>query len=392
MQSLDRSIETLLMCGVLPLWAAAGFGDWLCHRMQRLELTAGWPEALLHAAMLAVLAPATVAVLLLEVTAPVLVWLLCACVVHELLFWCDLAYASRRRVIGPAEQWIHCVQFAMPWAGLVALALLHRDQVAALIGATGAPAADWSWRTKDLPLSSAYVLSAIAACSLLVGWPFAEELWRCWRARQTRLHNEQAASAEASRLPGQVDGGRGGRRFFNHRMEFDMANETKLGAPNRDPITGAPGAHPVGTGLGAAIGGAAAGAAAGTVAGPAGSLAGAAVGAVLGGWAGKVVAEQVDPTAEEAYWRDNYQARPYAAEGRYEDYGPAYRYGVNAYRSFPNRSFDAMEPELSRHWPDSSEGSTLDWDRARHATRDAWERLSNSVERAIPGDSDKDGR
>ena len=31
--------------------------------------------------------------------------------------------------------------------------------------------------------------------------------------------------------------------------------ERRKGEPNRDPITGAPGAHPVGTGLGAAAGG-----------------------------------------------------------------------------------------------------------------------------------------
>ena len=37
---------------------------------------------------------------------------------------------------------------------------------------------------------------------------------------------------------------------------------------HRDPITGAPGAHPVGTGVGALLGGAAAGAATGTIAGP----------------------------------------------------------------------------------------------------------------------------
>jgi hypothetical protein len=171
-----------------------------------------------------------------------------------------------------------------------------------------------------------------------------------------------------------------------------MANETKQGSLNLDPISGAPGAHPVGTGVGAAVGGAATGAAVGTVAGPLGTLAGAAVGAVLGGWAGKAVAEGIDPTVEDAYWRDNYLSRPYAAEGRYEDFGPAYRYGVNAYRSFPDRSFDSMEPELSRHWSASSDGSTLEWEKAKHATRDAWDRLSNSVERAIPGDSDKDGR
>ena len=45
------------------------------------------------------------------------------------------------------------------------------------------------------------------------------------------------------------------------------------GEPNRDPITGAPGAHPVGTGLGA-TGGALAGAAAGSLAGPVGTVVG----------------------------------------------------------------------------------------------------------------------
>ena len=55
---------------------------------------------------------------------------------------------------------------------------------------------------------------------------------------------------------------------------------------NRDPITGAPGAHPVGTGVGAASGGVA-GAAVGTVVGgPVGAVVGAAVGAIAGGLAG----------------------------------------------------------------------------------------------------------
>jgi len=34
----------------------------------------------------------------------------------------------------------------------------------------------------------------------------------------------------------------------------------------------------------------------------------------------------------------------------------------------------------------------LGWDQGRHATRDAYERVSNTIERAIPGDSDRDGR
>jgi outer membrane lipoprotein SlyB len=69
---------------------------------------------------------------------------------------------------------------------------------------------------------------------------------------------------------------------------------------HRDPISGAPGAHPVGTGLGAALGGAAAGAVAGGIVGPVGTAVVAAVGAVIGGLAGKDFAETIDPTREDA--------------------------------------------------------------------------------------------
>jgi len=162
---------------------------------------------------------------------------------------------------------------------------------------------------------------------------------------------------------------------------------------NRDPITGAAGAHPVGTGLGAVAGGIAAGAAAGTVVGPVGTAIGAAVGAVVGGLAGKGVAEMIDPTAEDAYWRDNYATRPYVpAEATYDDFGPAYRYGVDSYEKHPGRSFDDIEDDLGRDWNTARGTSRLEWDRAKSATRDSWQRVSDTIERAVPGDSDHDGK
>ena len=172
----------------------------------------------------------------------------------------------------------------------------------------------------------------------------------------------------------------------------DLDDDRGLDA-NREPITGAPGSHPVGTGIGAAIGGAAAGAATGTVAGPVGTVIGAAIGAVAGGLAGKGIAEAIDPSAEDAYWRENYSRRPYVDAGLgYEEFGPAYGFGVDAYRRYPGRRYEDIEPDLSREWDSVRGGSNLTWDRARHATRDAWDRVSNTVERAIPGDSDRDGR
>lgn len=174
-----------------------------------------------------------------------------------------------------------------------------------------------------------------------------------------------------------------------------MANDVKLEEQraNRDPITGAPGAHPVGTGIGAAAGGIAAGAAVGTMAGPVGTVIGAAVGAIAGGLAGKGIAEIIDPTVEEAYWRDAYTARPYVGDGAsFDDYGPAYRYGVESYPVYYGRAYDDVEADLERGWDRARGTSRLEWDRAKHATRDSWERLADTAERALPGDADRDGK
>jgi hypothetical protein len=156
---------------------------------------------------------------------------------------------------------------------------------------------------------------------------------------------------------------------------------------NRDPITKEPGAHPLGVGLGAAAGGAAAGAAAGAVAGPVGAVVGAAAGAIAGGYAGKAAAEAIDPTAEEAYWRETYRTRPYYdASVNYDEFKPAYQYGWESRARYRDKNFDEVEPDLERDWKTRSK-SRLGWDKAKHAARDAW----NHVERVIPGDSDRDG-
>lgn len=158
--------------------------------------------------------------------------------------------------------------------------------------------------------------------------------------------------------------------------------------------------RPAATGLGALVGGAvggvaggaAAGAAVGGVTGPVGAAIGAVVGAVAGALAGKGIANDVDPVAEDTYWRDNHSDRPYANGLDYDEYRPAYGYGVDAFTRFPDRTFDEVEPELARDWDSRRGSSSLEWDRAKHATRDAWQRVSDTVERAIPGDSDRDGK
>jgi phage tail tape-measure protein len=158
---------------------------------------------------------------------------------------------------------------------------------------------------------------------------------------------------------------------------------------NPDPITGAPGAHPLGAGIGAAAGGAAAGAGAGAVAGPVGAVAGAVIGGVVGGLAGKGVAEKIDPTAEDAYWREEYPNRDYYDEQvDYDTVAPAYRHGWESRARYADRTWGEVEPELQRTWESTPSSRDLAWERARQASRDAWDR----VERAMPGDADNDGR
>lgn len=157
---------------------------------------------------------------------------------------------------------------------------------------------------------------------------------------------------------------------------------------NRDPISGAPGAHPVGTGIGA-TGGALAGAAVGSVGGPVGAAVGGAIGAVAGGLGGKAAGEAVNPTVEDAYWRENHtDERYYNDQYKYDDYSPAYRLGYENRAKYGDRTWEQAEPELQADWKRTKGESRLEWNDAKQATRAAWHR----VERAIPGDADGDGR
>jgi len=144
---------------------------------------------------------------------------------------------------------------------------------------------------------------------------------------------------------------------------------------------------------GGVAGGALAGAAVGGLTGPAGAAIGAAVGAVAGALGGKAIADMINPAAERDYWKKNYSSRPYATSSSvYDDYAPAYQLGYKRYPEYHGRSFDEVEPEFRRHWDAERGSSRLAWEDAKHATRDAFERARDSVERAIPGDSDGDGR
>lgn len=152
------------------------------------------------------------------------------------------------------------------------------------------------------------------------------------------------------------------------------------GDTNRDPMTGEPGAHPVGVGTGAAGGGIAGAVIGAAVGGPIGAGVGAVVGAVSGGLAGKSAAEAFNPTAEHAYWRVEFRTRPYFTPGStYEEYGPAYQYGWESYASHKGKTFDDVEAQLGRDWESHRGQSKLSWNRAKGAMHDAWQRAEKSA-------------
>lgn len=153
--------------------------------------------------------------------------------------------------------------------------------------------------------------------------------------------------------------------------------------PNDPNVRDPEHAHELGGTLGMTVGGvaggiaagAAAGAAIGGAAGPIGAIAGAAVGGALGGTAGESIAREINPTAEEAYWEEHFRERSYVrGNADYETYRPAYRYGVEAYRTNPDQRFEDLEPSLRNNW---GADSGLEWNDAREASRDAFTRLAS---------------
>ena len=146
--------------------------------------------------------------------------------------------------------------------------------------------------------------------------------------------------------------------------------------------------HNIGSGTGA-MAGAVTGAAIGSAAGPAGSAVGAVVGGIIGAKAGDSIAEAVNPTGYTDHFRKEYTTAPYYISGsEWRDYEPAYKYGYDTYGQYRGRSFDEVESDLERNWDKTRANSRLAWTDARQAVRDGW----HYIERAVPGDADRDGR
>jgi hypothetical protein len=137
--------------------------------------------------------------------------------------------------------------------------------------------------------------------------------------------------------------------------------ETEL--RNEDPLTGAPGAHPAAAGTGAILGG------------PVGAAAGASMvaGAVAGGLIGKMTGEAIDPTIEDAYWRERHPFETHAEGRPYEEFEPAYRSGYEGFSRHGGEKFSDVEADIQKDY--ESHKATVPWDKARPASAAAWRRV-----------------
>jgi hypothetical protein len=81
---------------------------------------------------------------------------------------------------------------------------------------------------------------------------------------------------------------------------------------------------------------------------------------------------------EDTYWRTNYRSRPYASSNDYDYYRPGYRYGYESASRYQNRSWDEIEPELSRGWSTYEHRGTSTWEQVKSAVRDAWDRVTGN--------------
>lgn len=196
---MDESFAWLALVGVLyPAWLLAGFGDWLAHRLQHIEYSAGLRETLLHGAMLLEIGTAILAVLFLDFTSAVFLLCLLCCLAHELTVWVDLRYAESTRGIPPPEQWVHSFQIVLPWVAFGLVTLIHADSLVAWFA--GVP--DWRLDWRDPPFGVTTWSLVIGGALLFVVLPFSDELRRALRAQ--RLSSGAATARRTRPTPPQT--------------------------------------------------------------------------------------------------------------------------------------------------------------------------------------------
>jgi hypothetical protein len=177
---IERAIRAYLLAVVLPLWMASGSLDYVLHRRSKIEANAGAYESTLHLAGISMSALPVLGGLFLEVDAGVLLAMLAGYAAHAGMTIWDVAYASTKREIVPAEQHVHGMLEFLPFAALSLVLVAHPRQALALVG-RGSEAPRFAFERKRVPLPARAVGATLAAFTAFVAIPYVEELVRCYR-------------------------------------------------------------------------------------------------------------------------------------------------------------------------------------------------------------------
>jgi len=182
----EEITQNVLIYFVLPVWLAAGFADYLCHRAAHIESTSGAKESLLHFLQFGEMAVAVLTAMFLQINALVLLTMLVCFVLHEATALWDVRYASATREVTPVEQHVHSFLEMMPLMGLVLIAALHWGQFLALFG-LGNETARFDVAIRSGPPSWIYVGIILILVLLFEILPYLEELVRGLRANDGAL-------------------------------------------------------------------------------------------------------------------------------------------------------------------------------------------------------------
>jgi hypothetical protein len=180
---LSDPVVLILLYFILPVWLAAGFADWLCHRAAHIETTSGAKESMLHLLMFAEIGVPLLAAIFLEINAGIIALMIVAFFLHEATFFWDLSYAVTMREVSPIEQHVHSFLEMIPLMAILFVVSLHWGQFQALFGfGSETPGFGLAWKEEPLPAS--YVLSIMTAIVLFEIIPYIEEFFRGLRANK----------------------------------------------------------------------------------------------------------------------------------------------------------------------------------------------------------------
>ncbi len=187
MNPTDQVLINIILYVFLPLWCAAGFVDWYCHRKSKIESTSGVKESLLHALMGVQVGIPIFLCLFFHVNALVLIAFSLSLLMHGIVAYFDIRLARKERQISILEMHAHAFLSTTPLFLFFMLVAINWQTLAELFHAGSSSSNHFSLIPATTSIGGPYYAPVFATLLLLFCViPYLEELHRCARARVLR--------------------------------------------------------------------------------------------------------------------------------------------------------------------------------------------------------------